>query len=70
MFGAGKNAVAASPAIRVKTSKNLLGSEGIYVSPSMLSPDGDSVYGSMNDYFRTMSGGALSIEATVINPIE
>ena len=50
-----------------KDFEDLLGSEGIYVSPLMHSPDGDLVYGSMNDYYRAMSGGAMKINAFLIN---
>ncbi len=51
----------------VSDFENLLGSEGIYVSPGMRSPDGDEVFGSLNDYYLNMSGGRLRVHAIVIN---
>ena len=50
--------------------ENLLGSSGIYVSPGMRSPDGDEVFGSLNDYYQLMSTGRLSILASVINRMD
>jgi len=49
--------------------ENLLVSEGIYVSPTMYSPDGESVNGSLNDYFRKMSSGNLTISGAVVNNV-
>ena len=54
----------------VQDFEYLLGSEGVYVSPAMHSPDGDEVFGSMNDYYRKMSGGRMKINAYVINKID
>jgi M6 family metalloprotease-like protein len=56
-----------APRYAAKDFEDLLGSEGIYVSPAMYSPDGDDVLGSMNDYYLKMSGGKLKIHAFVIN---
>ncbi len=62
-----KNGDGFSPRYSSKDFENLLGSEGTYVSPLMHSPDGDPVYGSMDDYFRAMSGGRMDVQAEVIN---
>lgn len=56
-----------SPRYASSDFENLLGSQGVYVSPGMRSPDGDEVFGSMNDYFINMSGGRLRVHAYVIN---
>jgi M6 family metalloprotease-like protein len=56
-----------TPKYSCRDFETLLGSTGIYVSPAMRSPDGDEVFGSMNDYFRQMSNGLLNIRAVVIN---
>ena len=56
-----------SPRYTSADFENLLGSEGVYVSPGMHSPDGDELFGSMNDYFINMSGGRMRIHAFVIN---
>jgi len=48
----------------------MLGSDGVYVSPSKYSPDGDAIYGSMNDYFRKMSTGNVVINVTLLNEID
>ncbi len=56
-----------APRYAAKDFEDMLGSEGIYVSPGMHSPDGDEVLGSMNDYYLKMSGGKLRVHAFVIN---
>jgi M6 family metalloprotease-like protein len=56
-----------TPRYTARDFENLLGSEGTYASPRMFSPDGDEVHGSMNDYFRAMSGGKLRLRASVVN---
>lgn len=56
-----------SPRYTAADFENLLGSQGIYVSPAMYSPDGDEVFGSMDDYFNKMSGGKLGLHAFVVN---
>ncbi len=50
--------------------EEMLGSDGIYVSPNRYTPDGDAVYGSMNDYFRKMSSGNVVINATLLNNLD
>jgi M6 family metalloprotease-like protein len=65
--GCRKDTDGVSPRYSVSEFENLLGSEGIYVSPGMHSPDGDELYGSMNDYYLNMSGGKMRIHAFVIN---
>lgn len=50
--------------------EEMFGSDGIYVSPVRYTPDGDAVYGSMNDYFRKMSSGNVVINATLLNEID
>jgi M6 family metalloprotease-like protein len=62
-----KDSTGTRPRYTTEDFETLLGSEGIYVSPAMFSPDGDPVYGSMNDYYRAMSGGMIRIHAFVIN---
>lgn len=47
--------------------ENLLLSTGIYVSPSMVSPDNDQLFGSMNDFFLKMSAGNLLLTGQIIN---
>ena len=59
-----------TPRYTARDFENLLGSEGTYVSPRMFSPDGDEVQGSMNDYFRAMSGGSLRLRASVVNRLD
>jgi M6 family metalloprotease-like protein len=49
--------------------EEMFGSDGIYVSSVRYTPDGDAVYGSMNDYFRKMSSGNLTINATLLNQL-
>ncbi len=48
--------------------ENMLLSLNTYVSPST-TPDGDVVYGSMNDYYKVMSSGNLTISGRVVNNI-
>ncbi|MCX6132965.1 MAG: T9SS type A sorting domain-containing protein [Ignavibacteriales bacterium] len=62
-----KDSESGLPLYTAKNFEDLLGSEGMYVSPKMHSPDGDEIFGSMNDYFRIMSGGRVRLHATVIN---
>ncbi len=50
--------------------EEMFGSDGIYVSPVRYTPDGDYVYGSMNDYFRKMSSGNVIINATLLNNLD
>jgi M6 family metalloprotease-like protein len=59
-----------SPRYSAKDFEDLLGSEGIYVSPGMHSPDGDELFGSMNDYYIHMSGGRMRIHAFAINRMD
>jgi len=59
-----------SPRYSSQDFEQLLGSEGIYVSPGMYSPDGEELFGSMNDYYRAMSGKRLTIKAHLINRID
>ena len=63
-----KGADGRTPLYAARNFENLLGSDGIYVSPHMFSPDGEEVYGSMNDYFKAMSGGRMRLSASVVNP--
>ena len=56
-----------TPRYSARDFEDLLGSEGTYMSPRMFSPDGDEVHGSMNDYFRAMSGGKLQLRSSVVN---
>lgn len=62
-----KDSTGKTPRYSKADFENLLGSEGIYVSPAMHSPDGDEVFGSMNDFYEKMSGGKLHVNAQVIN---
>ena len=55
------------PRYTARDFEDLLGSDGKYVSPRMYSPDGDELFGSMNDYFTAMSGGRLRLTASVLN---
>jgi len=48
---------------------NVLVSSGVYVSPDKYSPDGEAVYGSLNDYFNQMSNGNLNVTGFVINQV-
>ena len=47
---------------------NLFFSQWSYVTPNMSSPDGESVYGSMRDYFSLMSDGEFELAGSIINP--
>ena len=38
-----------------------------YFSPNMYSPDGEEVFGSINDYYRIMSDNNLIIDGYVLN---
>jgi M6 family metalloprotease-like protein len=60
-----------SPSAYTKTDfENLFFSSGIYVSPHMYSPNNESVYGSMNDYYQKMSNGNLSITGHIVNTVQ
>jgi hypothetical protein len=59
-----------SPSAYTKADfENLLGSNGVYVSPNMYSPDGEEVYGSLRDYFSKMSSGNVTVSASVVNNV-
>jgi M6 family metalloprotease-like protein len=47
--------------------ESMLVSSGVYVKPNMYTPDGDEVYGSMQDYYQKMSSGNLTITGYVVN---
>ena len=55
-----------TPAYFKSHFENMLFSENTYYTTS---PDGENVYGSMNDYFKVQSSGKLSITGNVINPV-
>jgi M6 family metalloprotease-like protein len=50
--------------------EDLLGSFATYVSPGKYSPDGDPLYGSMEDYFSKMSSGNVTINASLLNHVD
>ncbi len=54
------------PAYTVTNFTNMLFSNGIYVSP-MTSPDGDTVFGSLRDYYHKMSDGNINLTGDIIN---
>jgi M6 family metalloprotease-like protein len=59
-----------SPSAYTKSDfENLLVSSGSYVSPVSNSPDGDLVYGSLQDYYQKMSSGNLTITGFVVNTV-
>jgi M6 family metalloprotease-like protein len=64
-----KKADGVTPRYTARDFETLIGSDGTYVSPRMFSPDGEEVFGSVNDYFRAMSGDRLRVSARVINPL-
>lgn len=45
---------------------NMLFSSGIYVSPSMYSPDNKQVFGSLRDYYNKMSNGTFEITGSIL----
>ena len=55
------------PAYSYNDFNNMLFSENQYCSPNMYSPDGEKVFGSLNDYYRIMSDDNLSIKGSVLN---
>ncbi len=55
------------PAYSYDDFNNMLFSENQYCSPHMYSPDGQNVFGSLNDYYRIMSDDNLSIKGSVLN---
>jgi M6 family metalloprotease-like protein len=55
------------PAYTFEDWNNMLFSEGVYVSPNMVCPDGKKVYGSMRDYYAKMSDGEFTLTGYVVN---
>lgn len=56
-----------TPGYTFANFNNLFFSSGVYVSPNMYSPDGEPLFGSMNDYLQIMSDGDFSISGYVVN---
>jgi len=59
-----------TPRYTARDFEDMLGSTGVYVSPEAHSPDGDDVCGSLSDYYRSMSGGRLTVRARVLNSVD
>ena len=56
------------PKYKADDWNNLLFSKWIYATPNMKSPDGESVYGSMRDYYALMSNGQFELTGYIMNP--
>ncbi len=55
------------PAYTFEDFENLLFSSGSYASPNKYSPDGETVFGSLHDYYHLMSDGNLNLTGSIVN---
>ncbi len=51
----------------IENWNDLFFSKNKYATPTMLSPDGEAVYGSMRDYYSIMSNGNFDITGYILN---